>query len=93
VLSICVLFGLLNILFNKTKELLPFSQTWKYWFFGSCHGLFFTILWNFWLHVPEKLFHLSGPTQYLTIPVAIILYASIWRFLVRPMNYIVGIEK
>jgi hypothetical protein len=27
VLSICVLFGLLNILFNKTKELLPFSQT------------------------------------------------------------------
>jgi hypothetical protein len=93
VLSICVLFGLLNVLFNSIKEALPFPEVWKYWFFGWCHGLFFTMLGNFWLHVPEKLFHLSGMTQYLTIPVAIILYACIWRFLVRPMNYIVGIEK
>jgi len=93
VLSICILFGLLNIFFCSIRDNLPFLDTEKYWFFGWCHGLFFTILWNFWLHVPEKLFHLSGWIQYLTIPVAIILYAGIWRFLVRPVNKIVWLEE
>jgi len=93
VLSICILFGLLNILFISIKSSLPFSDTGKYWFFGGCHGLFFSLLWNFWLWVPEKLFHLSGWTQYLTIPVAIILYGCIWRFLVRRVNRVIGVEK
>jgi len=93
VLSICILFGLLNVLFIHMRASLPFSEIWKYWFFGWCHGLFFTLMGNFWLHVPEKLFHLSGPTQYLTIPVAIGLYACIWRYLLRPVNIMVGLQK
>jgi len=93
VLSICILFGLLNIVFISIKAKLPFPDIGKYWFFGWCHGLFFTMLWNFWLNVPEKLFHLSGWTQYLTIPVAIVLYACIWRFLLRPVNKMVWLEK
>ena len=92
VLSICILFGILNIIFCNIKNLLLFTQTWKYWFFGWCHGLFFTIIWNFWLQVPEKLFHLSWFTQYLTIPVAIILYACIWRYIVRHINVMMSLD-
>ncbi len=93
VVSILTLFGLLNILFIFIKNHIPAEWMNKYWIFGWCHGLFFTILWNFWLYVPEKLFHLSGPSQYLTIPIAIMLYACIWRYLLRPVNIMMRVDK
>jgi len=93
VFSIIILFGLLNILFISIRHLLPFWSVWKYWAFGIFHGLFFSFLGNFWLNVPERLFHLSEWTQYLTIPVAMILYALIWRYGVRTMNILVWIDK
>jgi len=93
VFSIIILFWLLNILFISIKHLLPFSSIWKYWAFGAFHGMFFSFLGNFWLNVPEELFHLSGWYQYLTIPGAMILYACIWRYGMRTMNLMVWIDK
>lgn len=93
VLSIATLFGLLNMLFIRIREKLPFAWMKQYLFFWACHWLFFSFLWNFWLNVPEKLFMLSWPIQYITIPGAMILYACIWRFIVSYMNKLVGLEK
>ena len=91
--SVPILFGLINMLFVLVRDHIHVSPTAKYWIWGAGHGLFFSLLWNFWLHVPEKLFLLSGPIQYITIPGAMILYACIWRFIVRPMNVLVHIDK
>lgn len=93
VVSVMILFGLLNILFISIKEIIPFSGSNKYWAFWAFHGMFFSFLWNFWLHIPEKLFLLTGWVQYLTIPVAMILYACIWRHAVREVNIMMGIEE
>lgn len=93
VFSIAILFGLLNMLFVKIRDKLPFEWIKVYWFFGALHWLFFSLLWNFWLNVPEKLFMLSWWVQYLTIPVAMILYSLIWRFIMSKMNQIVWLDK
>jgi len=92
VMSVSILFGILNIIFYALSEHIPGTGVNKYWLFGAGHGLFFSSLGNFWLDIPERLFLLSWPVQYLTIPTAIIVYACIWRFLLRPVNRMVGIE-
>lgn len=93
VISILVLFGLLNMIFIHIKNHIPFSWVNKYWVFWIAHGIFFSSLGNFWLHIPERLFLLSGWTQYLTIPAAMILYGCIWRYLLRPVNSMIWLEK
>ncbi len=93
VITIPILFGLLNMLFIKIRAHIPCEWIKKYLAFGAFHWVFFSFLWNFWLNVPEELFMLSGWFQYLTIPVAIVLYACIWRFIMSKMNAIVWLEK
>lgn len=92
-IAVPILFGLINMLFIYFRDKLSVSPTAKYWIWGAGNGLLFSLLGNFWLHVPEKLFLLTGWVQYLTIPGAMILYACIWRFIVRPMNQLVDLEK
>ena len=93
VLSIIFLFWIFNILFLAVRKYFPTEGINDYWVFGWLHGLVFSLLWNFWLGVPEKLFHLSGWMQYLTIPTAIILYACIWRYGISGVNSMLNLEE
>lgn len=90
-LVIPILVGLLNMLFIKVKHLLP-SGTSKYWMWGAGHGFVFSLLGNFYSNIPTDLFMLERPVAFITILIATILYACIWRFIIRNINVMMNID-
>lgn len=85
--------GLLNILFVRIKGLLPFGPRGNYWVFGATHGLVFSLMGNFFSDIPKGLYTLEGNVSFLTIPIAVVLYAIIWRYVIRSLNRMVGVDE
>jgi len=92
-LTLPLVVGLLNILFISIRNLLPFGVRGNYWFFGILHGLVFSLYGNFVSYIPQNLYLLDGPIQYITIPAAILAYGLIWRYIIRNLNIMLGIEE
>ena len=90
-LIIPVLVGMLNVLFVGVKQHLPSGVT-RYWLWGAGHGFVFTLLGNFSSNIPTELFMLERPLAFVTIPIATILYALIWRYIIRNINVMMGID-
>jgi len=93
ILTIAILIGLLNVLFTKIKHTLPFGPKGRYLFFGALHGFVFTMFGNFYSHIPTELYLLERPIAFLTIPIATVLYACIWRYIIRNVNIMLSIEN
>jgi len=89
-----VLVGLLNIFYILIEKRIPLRDTNnKFWLFGALHGLGLSLYGNFVSNIPVDLFALSGPIQYITIPLAIIAYGLIWRYAIQNLNRMVGLAQ
>ena len=85
-ITLPIIVGTLNIVFVSIRRWLPFGGRGNYWFFGALHGLAFALYGNFVAHIPQDLFQLQGTIQYVTIPLAVLAYSLIWRFIIRRLN-------
>jgi hypothetical protein len=88
-----ILIGLLNVIFIRYKNSWALSSVQKYWLFGAINGLFFSLLGTLLTNIPTDLFGLSDTTKFTMIPVAMILYGLIWRYIVRNINIMMNIES
>ncbi len=82
-----IVMGLLNVLFLAIQRGLPFSENMNYWLYGAVQGFLFSLYGNFVLHLPTEHFLFEGTVQYITIPFATIVYALIWRYIIRNLNH------
>lgn len=86
-----ILWGFWNVLyFAIFKSFFPGDEDLKIIISGALLGFIIAIILIFWYHVPERL-GLSGNTIYFPLLVAPILYAIIWRLVVKPLNKLVGL--
>ena len=92
ILIIPILVGLLNMFFLTFRHTLPVTGRSAYWLWGALHGLAFTLLGNFSSDIPTELFMLERPLAFITIPIAAILYACIWRFIIYNINVMMNID-
>ncbi len=88
-----IILGSFNVLFVAVRKRLPFSAKGNYLLFGALYGLTFSLIGNFSIDIPRDLYLLTGFVQYLTIPFAIVAYALIWRYIIRRLNKLVGVEE
>jgi len=58
---------------------------------GALLGLVLSLLGNFMSNIPTNLFLLQSSIRYITIPLAILMYALIWRYIVKNLNKIFGL--
>ncbi len=84
--------GLLNVLFIRYRHHLPFTRLKQYWIWGALHGFVFSLLGNFNSNIPTELFMLERPLAFITILAATILYAFIWRFIIRNINVMMQLD-
>jgi len=93
-ITLPIVFGIVNVLQLHLRPLSgKINRTTHYWLVGGLYGLGLSLYGNFIAHVPVNLFGLPDTAiQYTTIPLAIILYALVWRFIVKHLNHLFGIE-
>ena len=85
-----IILGVFNILHVFSLQKWPAKNlNLRYLSTGAVLGLLLSAYGNFVSNLPTKLFLLSGYTQYITIPAAIIAYALIWRYVVKPLNELI----
>jgi len=85
-ITLPIMVGILNIVFVSIRRWLPFGKRGNYWFFGALHGLALSLYGNFVAFIPRDLFQLEGAIQHITIPLAVLAYSLIWRFIIRRLN-------
>ncbi len=86
-----VIWGLWNILyFAFLKNFLPENQDLRLYITGGILGFLVAVYAVFWLDVP----HLIGldSIRYLPILLGPVLYAVLWRFLVKDLNHILYLK-
>jgi hypothetical protein len=87
-----VIWGLWNILyFAFLKNLLPEDVDTRLWITGGILGIVLSIYAVFLAHLPDS-FGLVGALRYLPLLVGPVLYAVLWRFLVKDLNYILYLK-
>ena len=60
---------------------------------GACYGLGLSLYGNFGKDIPVDLFQFPDTAiQYIVIPIAMVLYALVWRYIVGNLNRIFAIE-
>jgi len=92
-ITIPIIMGLVNTLYVFTEQKWSSGYSNKrLWLFGGLYGLVLSLFGNFVYNVPIDLFQLSGPMQYIIIPIAITLYSLIWRYIIKNLNKVVGIS-
>ncbi len=88
------IFGGMNVLqlaiagrFKKIKT------TTRYWIVGTLYGLGLSLYGNFAKNIPVELFQFPDTAiQYTIIPLAMILYGLVWRYIVKNLNHLFEIE-
>lgn len=88
------LFGLINIMRHLLRDyLFPKNIKLHYWTIGLLYGFVLSLFANLYGNIPLDLFLLPDTAvQYLTIPFAIILYALVWRYIIKNINELFGIK-
>ena len=83
--------GLWNVLFVANHERLAgLSLSSRYWLAGIVLGIIFPLVGNA-TGVPGKLFGLEWPRGLVMVPIAMLGYGLVWRFLTRWMNRLAGL--
>lgn len=93
-LTIPILYGLVNILYFWIGKRCPIKDVnQRLLSTGALFGLGLSLYGNFVSNIPQELFKLTGAMQYITIPIAIIAYALIWRYIIKYINKLVGLKE
>lgn len=81
-------FGVVNILVvGLSQRVLPHKSQERYWIFGMLYGLGLSLYGNFGKDIPVGLFGLPDSSiQYAVIPVAMVLYGLIFRYILKNLN-------
>ncbi len=87
-------FGFMNVLQLKfVPHYKNLSINARYWLIGLLYGLGLSLYGNFEAQIPVELFQLPDtPIQYIVIPVAMALYAFVWRFIIKNLNHLFSVE-
>jgi apolipoprotein N-acyltransferase len=88
-----LIWGLWNVLyFLLLRPLLyVFGLESRLYFTGALLGFLVALAGIFWLHIPEEL-GIPPYLEYLLLIALPIVYALLWRSLVKPLNDIVGLH-
>ncbi len=65
----------------------------RLWVWGALLGLIAALIGVFIISLPELLYGLKGPLQYLPLIVVPIFYGLIWRYVVGSLNDLLGLEE
>lgn len=84
--------GLWNVLFLRVRPRLPGTWKTQYWLWGILLGTLFPIVGNL-NNVPGKLWGLEFPYGLAVIPAGMLAYGLVWRYAVRFLNRVVGVDK
>lgn len=86
-----VIWGIWNVLyFLVCRHILPGDENQKLFLTGASLGLLIAYIGVFWIKMPETL-GFTGGLAYLPLIGAPIVYAILWRFVVKPLNSLVGL--
>lgn len=92
-LTLPIVFGFLNLVQLRFQKLSWLSKNNRYWSVGILYGLVLSLYGTFVSQLPRELFLLpDSPIQYITIPLAILAYALIWRYIVQNINSLFNVE-
>ena len=82
------IFGFYNVVLLAIKRTWFASASMNYYLVaGALYGLGLSLYGNFVKDIPVDLFQLpDSAIQYLVIPVAILLYALVWRYIAGNLN-------
>ncbi len=72
------------------KDILPGTENTKLLITGAVLGLILAVIGIFWIELPT-IIGLTGNAIYFPLLAAPIAYALMWRFIVKPLNRLVGI--
>lgn len=87
-----IIWGLWNIFYFKyLKNILPENQDVRLLITGAILGFLVAAYGTFWLNIPQTI-GLPDQVRYLPLVVAPILYAILWRFLVKDLNDILYLK-
>jgi len=90
--SIPLFWGIWNVLyFAFFKNFLPRHLDTRLLITGAVLGLLVALYGVFGLHLP-KLLGAPENFYYLPLLLVLILYAILWRFIVKPLNDLVGLQ-
>ncbi len=85
------IWGLWNVFyFSFLKDHLPGNVSVKLLLTGAILGLLVALVAVLWVHIPE-LVGLPSQLHYAPLLVAPIVYALLWRYVVEPLNGILGL--
>lgn len=88
-----LVWGIWNILyFAFFRNFIPASVDVRLLVTGAVLGLLVAFCGIFWLHVPDLL-GLAGSYRYIPLIVGPVVYAVLWRYIVKPLNVLVGLEE
>jgi hypothetical protein len=88
-----IIFGLWNMLYFAIGEKCPIKNKYRRLLaWGALLGLIATLIGIFIIGLPELLYGLTGPLQYLPLIVVPIFYGLIWRYVVSSLNDLLGLE-
>ncbi len=89
-----IILGLINILYILNEKRIPIkNQNSRLWVTGLITGLILSLYGNFVLHIPTEVFLLSGPIQYITLPLSALAYGVAWRYIIKPLNQMLGLSE
>lgn len=87
-----IIWGFWNMFyFAYLKNVLSEDQDTRLYLTGAILGLIIGFLGTFWLNIPE-IVGLPSQIHYLPLVIAPIVYALLWRFLVKDMNHILYLK-
>lgn len=87
-----IILGLVNILFWEFYKYIPGKEyPAKLWITGIFLGVIFPTL-GIANDIPHLLFKFPADQQFLVIPLGILFYGFIWRFIVGKMNELLGLN-
>jgi len=91
-LTVPILVGLVNMLHVYALEKWPTKKiNLRLILVGLIAGFVFALI-GIYSNVPEELFGITGSLSYISLGLAPIGYAVIWRFVIKYLNIIVGLK-
>lgn len=85
-----IIWGVWNVIyFLGLKNILPGSKDDRLFLTGAILGLIIGLVGVFYLGMPE----IIGVTYYLPLIILPIVYGLVWRFLVNPLNNLLGLPE
>lgn len=84
-------WGIWNVLYFAFKDSLPNQLDLRLLLTGAALGLLVAILGVFWVHLPTMMG--MDQLEYYPLLAAPIIYAILWRFVVKPFNDLMGLDS